>query len=841
MLNTRTITRRILGLSTSIAMGVCAAVVVHLFSWSDLETWQERARLTRTVAIATSRLAESEDVDGITRYLEEVAEQHPELESITIWGTDGAILTRVINSRQQLSADVEEPVEPTPGKLKNDTESNASTAENSLPLVTNDTLWGQIQLKYSPISATILGLRIAESTRRGLTVCAVVAVGLLALLMWRLLVAPQPSQSVPPHLRKTLDTLAEGLVILNDEGRVMLSNMAFTTLLTLDKHQVKGTKLSDLNWESGGAKVPERELPWSRCLASKQPVVSATLELNPAEESNSEIEHEFVVHETITLLINVTPLGPEDGVDNGVIVSFDDITPLEAKKHQLAEMLHAVRESTDEIKRQNEELERLATHDPLTGCINRRRLFELFETEWKSATRHDLPLSCAMVDVDHFKAVNDEHGHVVGDKVLARVATALKDAARDTDVVARYGGEEFCVLLTHTDINHAYAAADRFRSAIANVELAGTAVTASVGVSEISFGAADPQLLLDQADRALYAAKRLGRDRVIRFDEIPTDLDLQLPAQRSTAPLEGSAAQNIPFHAVTALISALAYRDQDTAAHCRRVADLAVATAEGIMGVTDCYTLEIAALLHDLGKIGVPDNILLKPGRLTDNEWAIMRRHDRIGVEIVRASFAFQPLTEIVSRYRTPYSVGGTDLPIGSRILAIVDAYDSMVGDRPYRKGRTREEAFNELHKCRGHQFDPELVARFIDTVRNGAATQEEPITVGKETALSIGLQIEHLAAALDDRDMDRLGALAARLRTVAERFGVKELADQAEGLEQAVDSEGDLISVLQSANDLLRLCRSTQKSYIDQDANELLDGLDIAHNISASENSPKP
>src|SRR5262249_27858647 len=155
--------------------------------------------------------------------------------------------------------------------------------------------------------------------------------------------------------------------------------------------------------------------------------------------------------------------------------------------------------------RQNQELRTLATRDPLTGCLNRRAFFTEFETHWAAAQRYDQALSIIMLDIDHFKSINDTHGHSAGDQVLQQVAAAVKSMLRKTDAVCRYGGEEFCILLPHTTLTEAAQAAERFRQGVAARKCGEISVTTSVGVSAVSLGAGQPQELLEQADKALYA------------------------------------------------------------------------------------------------------------------------------------------------------------------------------------------------------------------------------------------------------------------------------------------------------------------------------------------------
>ncbi|MAG92870.1 MAG: diguanylate cyclase, partial [Planctomycetaceae bacterium] len=347
-------------------------------------------------------------------------------------------------------------------------------------------------------------------------------------------------------------------------------------------------------------------------------------------------------------------------------------------------------------------------------------------------------------------------------------------------------------------------------------------VTASLGASTTEGGATSIQDLLEQADQALYAAKRSGRNRVVRWDRLPADLgpDEDTRGDGPDVPAEPEGV-DIPYHAVSALMSALTYRDNQTGHHSRRVADVCMAIARDLMSAGDLFVLEVAALLHDIGKIGVPDAILLKPGALTSAEWEIMEKHDRMGVEIINAGFGSKELTNIVRTHhawfggstRDPGLPTGHDIPLRARILTIADAYDAMVSDRVYRKGRSREEAFAELRRCAGVQFDPDLVQRFIEVM---AARDENrdarPMSAASETALRIGIEMERLTCALDARDITTLAAIADRLVATASKFGLPPIAEHARQLHRAADVDKDLMAVLKLTNKLLDLCRSTQR-----------------------------
>ncbi len=244
------------------------------------------------------------------------------------------------------------------------------------------------------------------------------------------------------------------------------------------------------------------------------------------------------------------------------------------------------------------------------------------------------------------------------------------------------------------------------------------------------------------------------------------------------------------------------------------------------MSVSECYTLEIAALLHDIGKIGVPDAILLKPGPLTKEEWEIMGVHDHMGVEIVDSAFNSPELTEIIQSHHAFYGgksrhaslPTGKDIPLGARILAIADTYDAIVSDRVYRKGRSPAEAFAELRRCAETQFDPDIVEQFIETIQQTSlASGSERSEVDKKTALRIGTQIERLSQAIDNNDRDALQALLGRLKMTARACDVQDIAEAVADLEEVVGDSAETSELLTLTNDLLSLCRSTQRVFLDR------------------------
>ena len=766
-----------------------------------------RSDLCEAVAIHFSLLAMREDVSTMQKCLHAVALRNESIKSIAVRRASSDVMVEVGNHNQHWTPP----------------EDGRSTASSMIvPISSQSERWGSVEVQFQDTKASEWGPFLADPFIRLTAYMTVLSSIVFYLFFVRVLRQLNPAKVIPGRVRSALDTLTEGLLILDSKESIVLANESFSQMVGRAPDAMIGMKVSELPWRHRRSheNSDDTPLPWKLAFVNRESSTGALFDFQISDT------------ERRTLVVNASPIfGPKGGVQ-GVLTSVEDVTPLERKKRELSMTLDQLRNKSEHIRQQNEELKKLATTDPLTECLNRRAFFEHFEDHWARAVADELPIASIMVDIDFFKSINDEHGHGVGDDVLRGIAATLRNTVRLGDMVCRYGGEEFSVLLPHTDIEVAAGIAEKIRVAIETKKFPQLSVTASLGVSAISLGADEPQDMLEEADKCLYVAKRNGRNQVVRWDEIPEDLDFDKPATARTRPAESSSevsAAKVPYRAVAALLSTLAYRHSETAGHSRRVADFCLMAAEGILTPRDMYTLEIAALLHDIGKIGVPDAILLKTGPLSLDEWEVMRRHDHIGVEIVRASFDCEPVSSIVECYRAhfggtrnrPGLPSGDSIPVGARILAIADAFDAMTSDRPYRKALSQKEAFDELRQCGSTQFDPQLVERFITMVQANARperAEDQDALLSRDTALGIGQQIERLIDALETQDFDGMKALATRLHSIAEHDGLTEFADKAQRLTGVIDADGELLDILNSANDLIELCRSTHSAWLRTD-----------------------
>lgn len=354
---------------------------------------------------------------------------------------------------------------------------------------------------------------------------------------------------------------------------------------------------------------------------------------------------------------------------------------------------------------------RLALTDPLTGLGNHRHFHERLQRELVAAEEATEPLSLCLIDVDDFKRINDHYGHPAGDRVLSEVATRLRQGGE----AFRLGGDEFAVLLPVHDEPTALSAANSIIERLRAMELEhNEQITVSAGVATFPVQGVGRDELIRLADSALYWAKEHGKNRVRVYRPEVVEL-------AELKKLASGADRAARFRAAASLAKAVDARDVYSGSHSERVAELAVRVAER-MGLTQelVELTRLAASLHDLGKLAIPEEILRKPGPLTDPERLVLERHPQIGYRMLE-SLGVTPVAEWVLHHHErwdgtgyPDGLHGEDIPLGARIIFVADAFDAMTNDRVYRSRLTLEAAVEELESCAGTQFDPDAVAALV-------------------------------------------------------------------------------------------------------------------------------
>jgi diguanylate cyclase (GGDEF)-like protein/PAS domain S-box-containing protein/putative nucleotidyltransferase with HDIG domain len=362
---------------------------------------------------------------------------------------------------------------------------------------------------------------------------------------------------------------------------------------------------------------------------------------------------------------------------------------------------------TDRV-RATQELERLSQTDALTGLANRRRMHEQIAAAVDAAHQSADATSPGVIllDVDRFKEVNDVYGHQAGDAVLAETAQRIAAALAPGEEAGRWGGEEFIVLVQDApDAETLSRTADRIRNQISAtpISAAGAPLTirASAGAAVTTPKVKSGSILVDQADRALYAAKRRGRDRTVPFDQVGRD--------------DPSADEAPVLRIARGLALAATIREGVSELHFQQVADLAVQIAQ-TLGLADGLVMRcrLGGLLHDVGKLAIPDRILAKRGPLDDDEWTIMRGHAEIGAQMIARVGGLDAAIEAVRHHHERYDgtgypegLEGDSIPIEARIVAAADAYSAITTDRSYARGRDQAEALDEIERSAGTHLDP--------------------------------------------------------------------------------------------------------------------------------------
>jgi diguanylate cyclase (GGDEF)-like protein len=398
--------------------------------------------------------------------------------------------------------------------------------------------------------------------------------------------------------------------------------------------------------------------------------------------------------------------------------------------------------------------------DGLTGIKTRRFFLEAVQGEWKRASRSGRPFSVVMVDLDKFKEVNDSHGHLEGDLVLARVARLLEQKCRQSNVVARYGGDEFVILMPETGIEQAQILSERLRLWLATDPMLNERhISGSFGVASFPLHGSTVEDIMRVADAGMYVSKHAGGNRVSTAEEFKEGETIAVQRQLIASYIEGflqretmgpeageelvatlrkmcAGLQDDPEpmkEAIIVLTRAAEAHEGYNLGHSQAVTRYAEVIAREL-GLEEAAIADIifAAQVHDVGKLVIPERVLAKPATLTEDEYHIIRMHPILSSDIIACVPGTQHIQELVRHHHERYDGGGypdglhgEEIPLASRIIAVADAYASMVRDRPYAEGKTVGEAAAELERNAGKQFDPNVVGVFLSQLKAEQAARQ--------------------------------------------------------------------------------------------------------------------
>ncbi|HAH21090.1 MAG: hypothetical protein A2Y00_00340 [Omnitrophica WOR_2 bacterium GWF2_43_52] len=395
---------------------------------------------------------------------------------------------------------------------------------------------------------------------------------------------------------------------------------------------------------------------------------------------------------------------------------------------------------TLENRRLVDRLKELSLKDPLTGLYNYRYLIERLVSEFKRAKRYILPLSVIMLDVDYFKSINEVYGHQYGDEILREFADYLKNNMRVNDVAIRYGGEEFIILMPDTYKEGAVIVGERLLEMLKEYvfDPKGKSLKLRISMGVASYpenGIETPSELLDAIDKALHEAKDKGGNVLIPYQSISAKEVKDIlkdggkenveKLKKKLLKMEDRTNQML-LESIFAFAKAVEVKDYYTGKHSESMVSIATEIGKDLhLSSEEIDMLQHAAILHDLGKIGIQDKILHKRSSLTEKEREKIKRHPQIGAEIVRNIHFLKEIVPMILYHHERFDgfgytsgLKGKEIPLGARIIAIADVYQALISDRSYRKACTKKEALKIIEEGSGTQFDPEIVEVFLKTMK---------------------------------------------------------------------------------------------------------------------------
>jgi diguanylate cyclase (GGDEF)-like protein/PAS domain S-box-containing protein len=459
-----------------------------------------RKAIAESLAVQFSMVVANEQLASVNETLKLIVERSNDIQSAALRLSSGEVLAEFGNHKDYWTLALGE---------------NSTVDQLQVPLFDKKGIWGTVELRFVDISKSHQGFFLSNSFPAVVGLVALCGFFGYWLFLKRALKELDPSSVIPDRVRLALDTLSEGLIIVNQNNIIVFSNQAFADRVGMTSYDLLGRPSQSLAWKVEAGTCAEDELPWSGMLQGKEWSENGTVTIKLS--SGLDKAYKFV--------INASIIASPEGDIRGAMITFNDVTEVERKNAELQEAMVKLEHGQREIRRQNQELHILATRDPLTNLHNRRSFMDGFESLFNDAQQSGETISCLMVDIDFFKQVNDDFGHPVGDIVIKLLADLLMENSRPNDIVGRFGGEEFCVVLPETDSLSAFGRAELVRIAVEQSDIKEFehrhSITASIGISNLAHGAESVKEMLEQADKALYVAKENGRNRSVRW---PVDL-----------------------------------------------------------------------------------------------------------------------------------------------------------------------------------------------------------------------------------------------------------------------------------------------------------------------------
>ena len=515
--------------------------------------------------------------------------------------------------------------------------------------------------------------------------------------------------------KETLRTLGKTLRLTHAE-LLLRDHSDFVTQFSYPQAKVAAEDILNINRDSAIALwLAKENKPLNLANISNVPELEEVL----AEEDSNLADPRLALLVPIVSqerLIGVLALGRRQG-GRGFHPEDIELTEMVAKQASIV---------IDNARLYSQARER-ANIDELTGLFNHRHFHQRLDEEIERSSRFGYVFSLVMIDLDFFKTYNDIHGHLHGDNILKEIGESIKSNSRIIDVSARYGGDEFVLILPQTSVDAALRIADRLRNIVeSEVAYKTLNITCSMGVASWPTDGFMKEDLIHSADTALYYAKKVGRNRVCSASKLAASDSLDKSRIQDN--------NSMLLNTIYALAATVDAKDHNTYGHSQKVSKYASDIAAEL-GYSEekISTIHTAGLLHDIGKIGVSDKILVKNGPLNDEEWEMIRTHPTMGVSILKHVDSIRDCLPSVQYHHErydgtgyPQGLKGENIPMDARIIAVADAFDAMTSSRPYRnRVLATKQAMEELIRCSGTQFDPKIVTAFVKTLPQNSLKQK--------------------------------------------------------------------------------------------------------------------
>lgn len=452
---------------------------------------EARKQLTETLAVQVTTLSNNRDMSAVQSTLSAAVERHPDVISAGLRLVDGNLRASAGDHEIMWGG-------------ASDARSTPSHARVSI--FQGGQVWADLEVRFRSLAPAWQSALASNPFVKAVVFVCIAGFAAYLIFMKRTLRHLDPAAVIPGRVRAALDTLSEGVVMIDADEQIVLVNKAFEAGSGQSMAELLARRLSTLPWRFDDSESGPRTTPWAESLADGETHTGQRIGLGDEAPR--------------TYAVNAAPVLDEHGNCRGAMVTFDDLTELEAAHEGLRKTLRKLEHSQREIQQQNERLEIMATRDALTNCLNRGAFHDQLVSLFELCEVADQQLACVMADIDLFKTVNDVFGHQVGDEAIKLFASTIQEGVRASDVVGRYGGEEFCFVLYGCDADQAMAIAEKIRHALESTSgarlpiLAERGLTASFGVSISTFGASTSEELVGQADAALYESKHAGRNKV---------------------------------------------------------------------------------------------------------------------------------------------------------------------------------------------------------------------------------------------------------------------------------------------------------------------------------------